>query len=305
MVFYKQGDFKDWQSAEAMSSIPHYHQGIIVNYNMSRQSGKGSAIFIHEINPSPNYQYTLGCTAMDKEALEKVMAWLQYDKNPILVQMPKENLSLKSTNSPHRLNHDFVYLEDYIPNITIDAKYAKEDNFTGEKVKGYLSQTVIVKKVVAEALSQAQKELNQLGFSILAFDGYRPTQAVSNFVDWVRSPETMKTKSQYYPDLTKEQLLTKGYIAESSTHSSGFAIDLSLIDLKTGKEVDMGSPFDYFGTQSHYQVEGLDLVYQERRTLLRDVLMKYGFSPYDKEWWHFSHEDYKPASPKYDFQVIR
>ena len=110
-------------------------------------------------------------------------------------------------------------------------------------------------------------------------------------------------KPYFYPDLEKGELFEKGYIASQSSHSRGSAIDLTLLDMRTGKELDMGSPFDLFSPISHPDYEGVTEEQHANRMLLQKVMVRNGFAPIDCEWWHFSLADEPYPNTYFDFPV--
>ena len=98
-------------------------------------------------------------------------------------------------------------------------------------------------------------------------------------------------KPYFYPELEKQALFSEGYIAKQSSHSRGSAIDLTLLDMKTGRELDMGSPFDLFSRVSHPDYRGITDEQYENRMMLQRVMLRNGFRPLDCEWWHFCLEN--------------
>ena len=110
-------------------------------------------------------------------------------------------------------------------------------------------------------------------------------------------------KQYFYPDLQKQELFSKGYIAKQSSHSRGSTIDLTLLDMATGKELDMGSPFDRFGEVSHPDFRGITQEQYENRMLLRRAMLRGGFEPIDCEWWHFTLIDEPYPDTYFDFPV--
>ena len=110
-------------------------------------------------------------------------------------------------------------------------------------------------------------------------------------------------KPYFYPDLEKQELFAKGYIAKQSSHSRGCAIDLTLLDMKTGKEVDMGSPFDLFSEVSHPDSRGVTQEQYENRMLLQHVMVRNGFLPLDCEWWNFVLKDEPYPDTYFTFPV--
>ncbi|MCL4155874.1 UNVERIFIED_CONTAM: hypothetical protein GTU68_057740 [Idotea baltica] len=145
----------------------------------------------------------------------------------------------------------FVYLYDIDPSIKSELRYFSTDNFIGKPIDGYLKNCVIVTKETANALHKVQQELLKKGYSLKIYDAYRPQQAVDHFVRWARVLNDTLMKQEYYPNVPKSELFQRGYIASKSGHTRGSTIDLTIISIKTGKELDMGSPYDFFGIQSH------------------------------------------------------
>ena len=113
-------------------------------------------------------------------------------------------------------------------------------------------------------------------------------RAVNHFVRWSQDASDLKMKAQYYPKLDKRNLFKLGFIAKKSGHSRGSTIDLTLADKDTGGLVDMGSPYDFFGEISYYNTPLISSTQHANRKLLKDAMMKQGFKPYAKEWWHFT-----------------
>ena len=128
----------------------------------------------------------------------------------------------------------------------------------------------------------------QKQLSLKIFDGYRPQKAVDHFVRWVQVLKDTLMKAQFYPKVKKNNLLKNGYIAERSGHSRGSTIDLTIINIKTGKALDMGSAYDFFGIQSHPLYQNISKKQKNNRMLLRNTMLNHGFTPYENEWWHFT-----------------
>ena len=181
----------------------------------------------------------------------------------------------------------FVSLEDLIPNIKIDLKYYTNDNFVGNKIKGYNAAVAISTKETALALKEIQKDLKHFNYGLKIFDCYRPQQAVNHFVRWAKN-NNRKMKSTHYPNVEKRNLFKEGYIASKSGHTRGSTVDLTIIDLNSGKELDMGTIYDYFGKESWVEYKGLTLHQRQNRLLLQSVMKKYGFKSLKEEWWHFT-----------------
>ena len=187
------------------------------------------------------------------------------------------------------IHPDFTNLADICSDIKIQSNYATVDNFTGGVVVGYKAQKAYMAQAPAAALCEAQKAAKAKGLSLKIFDGYRPVKAVQYFQDWAKLPETNPSiKELYYPTYTRLQLFEAGFIAKQSSHSRGAAVDLTLYDLKTGKDLDMGSGFDYFDEISYTDSNKITEGQRANRMLLKDLMESRGFKNFSQEWWHYS-----------------
>ncbi len=182
----------------------------------------------------------------------------------------------------------FVVLADYVPQIVQEIRYYSTYNFIGERIDGYEEPCALLTIEAARALKTVANELFVQGYRLKVFDAYRPATAVKQFILWGIEDQDIRMKPYFYPDLEKHELFEKGYIAKQSSHSRGSAVDLTLLDMHTGKEVDMGSPFDLFSEASHPDYTGITKEQYENRMLLRKAMLRNGFAPIDCEWWHFS-----------------
>lgn len=198
---------------------------------------------------------------------------------------------------------DFVLVSDYVPAVIQEIRYHSTYNFVGDRVDGYEQPCAILTKEAARALKEISNRLNVMGYRIKVFDAYRPAAAVRHFTLWGVDDLDLRMKPFFYPDLEKQELFRKGYIASKSSHSRGSTIDLTLLDMKTGKEVDMGSPFDYFSEVSHPDCKGVAKEQYENRMFLQDMMVRGGFEPYDCEWWHFTLRDEPFPDTYFDFPV--
>tara|TARA_B100000795_G_scaffold130589_1_gene97445 strand:+ start:27 stop:701 length:675 start_codon:yes stop_codon:yes gene_type:complete len=187
-----------------------------------------------------------------------------------------------------KLPKNFVYLEDIVPSIRIELRYFSNNNFIGKPIDGYNSNSLIITEETAKSLKKIQQELLQKELSLKIFDGYRPQKAVDHFVRWAKVLKDTLMKAQFYPKVKKNNLLKNGYIAERSGHSRGSTIDLTIINNKTGKALDMGSAYDFFGIQSHPLYQNISKKQKNNRMLLRNTMLNHGFTPYENEWWHFT-----------------
>jgi len=197
----------------------------------------------------------------------------------------------------------FVVLADFVPSIIQEIRYYSTYNFIGERIVGYEEPCAIVTHEAARALQSVSGELAAQGFRLKIFDAYRPTTAVKQFVQWSADDLDLRMKPFFYPDLDKAELFRRGYIAKQSSHSRGSTIDLTLLDMTTGKEVDMGSPFDLFSEKSHPDYRGITDEQYVNRMFLRDAMLRNGFEPIFCEWWHFTLKDEPYPDTYFEFPV--
>jgi D-alanyl-D-alanine dipeptidase len=197
----------------------------------------------------------------------------------------------------------FVLLADFVPQIVQEIRYYSTYNFIGDRIDGYEEPCAILTRDAARALKSASNELIVEGYRLKVFDAYRPLNAVKHFVLWGIEDQDIRMKPYFYPELEKQELFQKGYIAARSSHSRGSTVDLTLLDMKTGKEVDMGSPFDLFSEVSHPDYRGItDEQYSNRMTLQR-VMIRSGFEPLSCEWWHFTLKNEPYPDTYFEFPV--
>lgn len=182
----------------------------------------------------------------------------------------------------------FVLLADYVPGIVQEIRYYSTYNFVGDRIDGYEEPCALLTREAARALKAVSGEVNAQGYRLKIFDAYRPACAVRHFVLWGIEDLDLRMKPYFYPDLEKQELFKRGYIAAQSSHSRGSAVDLTLLDMETGKEVDMGSPFDLFDERSHPDSRAVTQEQYDNRMLLRRAMLRNGFAPIDCEWWHFA-----------------
>ena len=205
----------------------------------------------------------------------------------------------------------FVYLRDVDASIMQDMRYASANNFTGRGLAGYEAAECIVTRKVAEALASVQRDLKPRGLSLKMLDCYRPQRASRAMLAWAGGGET-PTQKRFYPKLDKRNLFSLGYIAASSGHATGAAVDLTLVDLaaenrgefdpaasygdctqpaaKRAPEgsLDMGTGYDCFDVASHTSARSITPEQRERRQTLLAAMRRQGFVNYFREWWHFS-----------------
>ena len=198
---------------------------------------------------------------------------------------------------------DFVVLSDVVPGIIQEIRYYSTYNFIGERIDGYEEPCALLTKEAARALKSAANELNVMGYRLKVFDAYRPVSAVKQFILWGIEDQDIRMKPYFYPDLEKQELFSRGYIAKQSSHSRGSTVDLTLLDMATGKELDMGGPFDFFGELSHPDYRGVTEEQYDNRMTLRRVMLRNGFEPLDCEWWHFTLKDEPYPDTYFTFPV--
>ena len=170
---------------------------------------------------------------------------------------------------------DLVELIKLDPNFVLDIRYATTNNFVGKVV--YPEARAFLQRPAAEALVEVNKEMEELGYKLLIFDGYRPWSITKVFWD-----VTPADKKIFVADPK-----------EGSRHNRGCAIDLSLYDIATGKEVEMTGEYDEMTKRSYPDYAGGTEAQREARDLLREKMEAHGFTVYKFEWWHFDYNDWK------------
>ncbi|MBD0833045.1 M15 family metallopeptidase [Aestuariibaculum sediminum] len=202
-----------------------------------------------------------------------------------------------------QLPEGFVYVKQVVPDLDVDLRYYSNNNFIGKPVKGYETDKLILTVEAANALKKIQKELQDMNLCLLVFDGYRPQQAVNHFIDWAKDLNDTVNKHAFYPNVDKRNLFKEEYIATRSGHSKGSTVDLTIIDGNTGEPLDMGSSFDFFGEVSWVNYNNITEKQKANRMLLQQVMLKYGFRNYPKEWWHFTLRNEPFPKTYFDFPV--
>lgn len=209
----------------------------------------------------------------------------------------------------YSLPQGFVYAHDYVPRLVEDMRYASSNNFTGKPVPGYQAGTCILSLPAAKRLAVVQRQALKLGYRLKVYDCYRPKKSVAAFYKWSQKPDKGKQlKEHFYPREAKTALFDKGYISLASGHSRGSTVDLTLIKIKTpvfdrhpGKRcysqsqshiddnsINTGTRFDCLDPSAHVFYPYLTLQQKSNRMVLRKLMIKNGFTPYGKEWWHFT-----------------
>ena len=200
-----------------------------------------------------------------------------------------------------------VSLTEAVPDAILEIRYFGTYNFVGERIDGYLAPTAMLTREAADSLRAVSEDVMQLGYRLKIYDAYRPQRGVDHFVRWAADIPDTAMRQYFYPDVDKSRLFKEEYIMEKSGHTRGSTVDLTLFDMATEKELDMGGTFDWFGPESHPDFCGNPetgeytgdnhksptgkSITQEQfhnRMILRAAMLRHGFKPLDSEWWHFT-----------------
>ena len=212
--------------------------------------------------------------------------------------------------SPTDDSSQFVTITDAVPDVILEIRYYGTYNFVGQRIDGYLEPTALLTKKAAEALKKVSDDVVKQGYRLKIYDAYRPQKGVDHFVRWAADLSATEMKPYFYPDLDKSVLFEQEYIYERSGHTRGSTVDLTLFDMQTEKELDMGGTFDWFGPESHPDFCGnpetgeytgdnskspvgrsITAMQFANRMILRKAMLAGGFKPLDTEWWHFTLRD--------------
>jgi len=224
--------------------------------------------------------------------------------------------------SPTEDSSQFVTISDVIPDAILEIRYFATYNFVGKRIDGYEEPTALLTRPAAEALKAVSDELIEKGYRLKIYDAYRPQKGVDHFVRWAADIADTLMRSYFYPDLDKSVLFDQLYIMEKSGHTRGSTVDLTLFDMHTEKEVDMGGTFDWFGPESHPDFcgnpetgeytgdnsaspKGRSITPEQfaNRMLLRDAMVRHGFKTLESEWWHFTLENEPYPDTYFTFPV--
>lgn len=197
----------------------------------------------------------------------------------------------------------FVDAAEAVPGLVVEMRYHGARNFVGRPIVGYEAPVCLLTREAATALAAVQAELGASGRGLKVYDCYRPARAVADFAAWARDPADQRMKAEYYPNVEKGRLFELGYLAERSGHSRGSTVDLTIIDLATGAEIDMGSPWDLFDPISWPSSEAVSEAARANRQTLQTLMVQHGFRPLREEWWHFTLEGEPHPDTYFDFPV--
>ena len=182
-------------------------------------------------------------------------------------------------------------ITDVVPDVILEIRYFGTYNFVGDRIDGYLEPVALLTRAAAQQLKAVSDEVKAMGYRLKIYDAYRPQCAVDHFCRWGKDLKDTRMKPYFYPREVKDSLFIKRYIDAKSSHTRGSTLDLTLFDMKTEKEVDMGGTFDWFGHESHPDYTDITPQQYANRMVLRDAMLRHGFKPYDCEWWHFTLAD--------------
>ena len=198
-------------------------------------------------------------------------------------------------------NSEFVIINEEIPEILTELRYYTSFNFIGEKIDGYEEPVAIIKREAIENLRKASDYFYKDGYVIKIWDSYRPLKAVKHFIDW-KNNDDVKMKDYFFPNKNKSQLFDDNFISNTSSHSRGCTLDLTLVNKKTGLEVDFGTSFDLFDKKSFTNNSEITDKQKEMRQYLKTIMEENGFENLPNEWWHYTLKNEK-CNENYDFAV--
>lgn len=212
-------------------------------------------------------------------------------------------VSCREKTAPEMDSSDFVSITDVVPDAILEIRYFSTYNFIGDRIDGYEAPVALMTKEGAEALKRASDALIAKGYRLKVFDAYRPQTAVNHFIRWAEDVEDVRMKKYFYPMVDKSMLFELEFICAKSSHSRGSTIDLTLFDMDTEREVDMGGTYDWFGEESYPDYDGISEEQKANRAVLRDAMLQAGFKPFATEWWHFTLADEPFPDTYFDFPV--
>ncbi len=188
----------------------------------------------------------------------------------------KQTLTLDS-------NKKMVELKQLMPTLIYELHYATKDNFVKQPLYPVRTDFTFLRLPAAKALEKVQNELNEKGYGLKIFDAYRPYSVTVKFWELIKDERYVANP------------------AKGSGHNRGLAVDLTIVDLKTGVELDTGTGFDNFTDTAHHTFTQLSTTILQNRNLLKEVMLKHGFNLLETEWWHY----YWPNDRNYEVLDIR
>jgi len=241
---------------------------------------------------------------------QTIYRYLALNHSPFAVRTALATALLAALGQPATAQErpaQFVDAAAIVPGLIVDMRYAGSHNFVGRPIDGYDAPRCLLTRQAAAALAKVARDLAPRGLVLKVFDCYRPTRAVANFIHWARDLNDTTGKKEFYPDVDKRTLFSRGYIASRSGHSRGSTVDLTLAHMAGRgldvRELDMGTPFDFFSPRSWPAATSVNAEAKANRAVLTAAMRRGGFRPYDREWWHFtlSHEPFPDTY--FDFPV--
>ena len=249
---------------------------------------------------------------MKKSTLFILSAWML---GALAVSCTEKTTEVAGENNQATESAGFVNITDVVPDVILEVRYFGTYNFVGTRIDGYEQPTALLTREAADSLRAVSEDLKAQGYRLKIYDAYRPQMGVDHFVRWGQDLDDTLMKPYFYPNESKDSLFIKDYIATRSGHSRGSTLDLTLFDMRTEKEVDMGGTFDWFGKESHPDCGGnpetgtyrpndtITALQFANRMLLRTVMLSHGFKPYDCEWWHFTLKNEPYPDTYFEFPV--
>ena len=220
----------------------------------------------------------------------------------------------------------FVNITDVVPDVILEIRYFGTYNFVGARIDGYLQPVALLTREAADSLKAVSDDLKAQGYRLKIYDAYRPQCAVDHFVRWSHNPADTCMKRFFYPMFDKPTLFEQDYIMAKSGHTRGSTVDLTLFDMNTEKELDMGGTFDWFGEESHpdycgnpetceylglndkQKEKGMSPITEQQfrnRLILREAMLRHGFKALDSEWWHFTLKNEPYPDTYFEFPVAQ
>ena len=247
-----------------------------------------------------------------------MVAYLFFTGSMTISTVSQETIAVE----PEEDSSQFVTITDVAPDVILEIRYFGTYNFVGERIDGYLEPTALMTKIAADSLRAVSDDVKAQGYRLKIYDAYRPQEGVDHFVRWAANVSDVRMKPYFYPDLDKSVLFEQEYIYERSGHTRGSTVDLTLFDMQTEKEVDMGGTFDWFGPESHpdfcgnpetgeytgdnsQSPAGRSITAEQfrNRMILRQAMLRHGFKALDSEWWHFTLKDEPFPDTYFNFPV--
>ena len=325
-----------------------FHEHLLTVYEEKDLSGEGSypsghsqrgyavALLLSEINPANadtimarGFMYgesrvIVGAhwqSDVDASRLAAAIGLARLHTSPLfLEQLGKAQVEFKrlmGKMSPADDASQFVNLSDVIPDAILEIRYYSTFNFVGVRIDGYEEPVALLTRQAADSLRAVSDDLKKQGYRLKIYDAYRPQCAVDHFVRWAADVNDTLMRPYFYPQVQKNMLFKSGYILKNSGHTRGSSIDLTLFDMATEKELDMGGTFDWFGPESHpdfggntktgkYKANGRITAEQfHNRMILRKAMLRHGFKPVGTEWWHFTLDNEPFPNTYFTFPVRR